>query len=187
MKSYRKIITPLYLSGFACFSLNVYSSDLALNELSNLSELQIGYENMSSVELDGAYNSRVTIEQKKRHNGLGNAAKVKQSGNHNHALIVQDGNDNKAYVNQEGDYNFAAILEGGYGNYGVIQQYGNNNEAAILQHGQNNQGKITQYGDDNKALIVHKSNVQYFKSDINQTGGQTHVIINGMNKSIKIQ
>lgn len=184
MKSYKKLIIPLFLSGV---SFNVFSSDLAFNELGKLSELQLGYDNISSVEQNGAYNSTATVVQQNKYSGLGNAAKIKQSGSRNDAYIAQKGSGNKAYIDQNGDDNYAAVIEDGFDNTGVILQYGNNNKAAIIQKGSKNQGEIAQYGNDNKALIVQKSNVRYFKSDINQTGGQTHVIINGMNKSITVR
>jgi minor curlin subunit len=56
----------------------------------------------------------------------------------------------------------------------------------LVQKGRGNEGEISQYGNDNTALIVQKSNVRNFQSEINQTGGQTHVIINGMNRNIVI-
>jgi len=184
MKSYQKLIIPLFLSGI---SFNVLSGDLAYNELSKLSELQLDYDNISSVKQNAAYNSTATVVQQNRYGGLGNAAKIKQSGSRNDAYIAQKGSGNKAYIDQNGDDNYAAVLEDGFDNTGVILQYGNNNKAAIIQKGSKNRGEIAQYGNDNKALIVQKSNVRYFKSDINQTGGQTHVIINGMNKSITVR
>ena len=184
MKSYQKLIIPMFLSGI---SFNVLAGDLAYNELSKLSELQLNYDNISSVEQTGAYNSTATVVQQNRYGGLGNAAKIKQSGSRNDAYIAQKGSGNKAYIDQNGDDNYAAVLEDGFDNTGVILQYGSNNKAAIIQKGSKNRGEITQYGNDNKALIVQKSNVRYFKSDINQDGGQTHVIINGMNKSITVR
>lgn len=166
---------------------NSQAGDLALNELSHLSELQYGYDNYASVELTDAYNGRVNIIQDDYNSGYGNSARVLQTGGNNTASVAQYGSSNIAYINQHGNRNTAYITEYGSGNSGLIKQYGNDNEAAILQEGDGNQGKIIQYNDDNKALIVQKSNVQYFKTDITQNGGQTHVIINGMNKGITIR
>ncbi|WP_299018565.1 hypothetical protein [uncultured Photobacterium sp.] len=171
----------------ACANFNSQASDLALNELSHLSELQYGFDNYASVELDYALNSNVNIIQENNSYGQGNSALVKQSGENNSASIEQYGGGNIAYIHQYGSGNAAYVSEYGYSNYGVIKQYGNNNEATIIQEGGNHQGEITQYNDDNKALVVQKSNVEYFKTDITQSGGQTHVIINGMNKNITIR
>ncbi|WP_051035886.1 hypothetical protein [Photobacterium marinum] len=180
-------IAQICVSTVTFICCNAQASDLALNELSHLSELQYGYDNYASVELNNAYNGRVDIIQDDYNQGYGNSAKVLQKGENNDAYIAQYGSGNIAYINQYGNRNTAHITEYGSGNAGLIKQYGNDNEAAILQKGDGNQGQITQYNDDNKALIVQKSNVQYFKTDITQNGGQTHVIINGMNKGITIR
>lgn len=156
MKSYQKFIIPLFISGVTGISFNAYSGDLALNELGKLSELQLGYDNIANVEQNGAYYSTATIVQQNKYNGLGNAAKIKQSGSRNDAYIAQKGSGNKAYIDQNGDDNYAAVLEDGFDNTGVILQYGSNNKAAIIQKGSSNQGEIAQYGNDNKALIVQK-------------------------------
>ncbi|UTV29079.1 hypothetical protein [Photobacterium atrarenae] len=184
MKRIKSKLIALCISGAA---FNTYSSDLALNELMNLSEFQLGVDNSAVIDLEEASHSSAVVQQKSIGDKVGNAAKIKQRGNYNDAFIAQQGSRNIAYINQRGDYNEAAVSQDGYENMGVIYQLGNNNKAGIVQKGRRNKGKISQYGDDNKALIVQKSNVRSFRSDIQQTGGQTHVIINGMNKNITVR
>lgn len=184
MKRIKSKLIALCISGVA---FNTYSSDLALNELKNLSEFQLGVDNSAVIDLEEANYSSAVIQQKSLGNKVGNAAKIKQRGNYNDAFIAQQGSKNIAYINQRGDYNEAAVSQDGYENLGVIYQNGNNNKAGIVQKGRKNKGKISQYGDDNTALIVQKSNVRNFRSDIQQTGGQTHVIINGMNRNITVR
>ncbi|MEJ2766064.1 hypothetical protein VV869_19090 [Photobacterium sp. MCCC 1A19761] len=184
MKLIRIKLIALCITGVA---FHVHSSDLALNELKDLSEFQLGLDNSAVIDLEEAsYNSAV-IDQQSYGLNAGNAAKIKQRGNYNDAYIAQQGGQNIAYTNQNGEYNKAAITQDGYENEGVIYQLGNNNKAGIVQQGKRNKGTITQYGDDNTALIVQKSNVSQFRSNIRQSGGQTHVIINGMNKNITVR
>ncbi|UXI02659.1 hypothetical protein [Photobacterium sp. TY1-4] len=184
MKVIRSKLIALCISGVA---FNVYSSDLALNELKDLSEFELGLDNSAVIELEESNYSSAMINQQSNGLKTGNSAKIKQRGNYNDAYIAQQGSKNVAYINQNGDYNEAAVSQDGYENVGVIYQLGNNNKAGIVQKGRRNKGNITQYGDDNTALIVQKSNVSQFRSDIRQTGGQTHVIINGMNKNITVR
>ncbi|MGF1703533.1 hypothetical protein L4D09_24895 [Photobacterium makurazakiensis] len=172
--------------GLFCLQNHAYSRDLALNELGHISEINYGFDNYAYIKVSNGNSNLATITQKSVIGLSNNKAAISQSGNNNKAIIHQRGAYNKAVIQQDGYSNHAYISENGYDNTAIILQAGYNNKATIVQKGNGNEGEISQYGNDNTALIVQKSNVKSFKSQVTQTGGQTHVIINGMNRNIVI-
>ncbi|MEI8596017.1 hypothetical protein [Photobacterium sp. Hal280] len=175
---------------FICGALFVSSAsafDLARNEFGYYdSELDGINGNASSVELSNATNSKVFIRQNSPQGWKGNKAMVRQSGNNNVAVANQNGVNNFAYLDQNGNDNIAAVYQNGWNNKGIIIQNGNENFAALVQNGNNSREYINQQGDGNKAVVVERPGVSYSGYNINQSGNEQLLIVNGMNKNISV-
>ncbi|MDO6579999.1 curlin subunit CsgB [Photobacterium sp. 2_MG-2023] len=166
-------------------SFPAFSSDLARNELSRVSELSDDFNNVARVELKNAYESSATINQSHLF-GSGNKALIRQSGYNNNANIDQIGGGNLSYIEQNGNDNYAAIYQAGWNNEGAIIQNGNQNRAVLSQTGIGLSETINQDGDGNMAFVIDKPNVNYSGFNINQSGNEQILIVNGMNKQITV-
>lgn len=178
-----KIISALFyfLSvNVALANLDLGKSELSINE--ELSPDHIG--NMANINISGEFN-HAYIEQNSSYKS-GNIASINQNGRNNKSLINQGGEANSANIDQYGNSNLAIILQNGSGNNGSISQYGNENEAILSQSGDSLDGSISQLGNGNLAYIVDNSSVSMSGYNINQSGQQSLIIINGMNRNISM-
>ncbi|MDO6706531.1 curlin subunit CsgB [Photobacterium sp. 1_MG-2023] len=182
MKYLRRINSGLFALSFICAQVST-AGELANNELN---EVWGSDDNIASIEAYGATDSTAIIVQKSGGGLGGNQSKIKISGHDNFAYSHQEGYYNRSYIEQDGNENYAAIYQNGIGNDGSIEQYGNGNTAILSQSGIGHSDSITQHGDDNLAVVVNKPYVLFSGFDINQSGHESIMILNGMSRNISV-
>ncbi|MGB2078278.1 MAG: hypothetical protein ACPHV3_00735 [Vibrio sp.] len=180
---------------YLLFSFPVLANvDLLGNELGGISELS---ENQAQVYLAHSTAGQVTINQQGGQvgnpnqafvgqTGYGNEATINQTGSGNTAKVVQLGVKNDANIKQDGFDNTALIVQSGLFNSATIEQSGNGNNAYIGQVGLGQDEYLSQTGGENTFAFVDKKGVSYSGYNVQQTGGETLLILNGMNATFNV-
>lgn len=150
-----------------------FSGSLLLEAQFALIDQATGVGNSARIEQSGVGNVSAVLQ------GFGddNAATVKQLGNSNYATVAQSGYSNHADgVTQQGDSNWVAIAQTGVANsIAGLSQIGNNNRATVNQYSGANALSLAQTYDYNQVAIDQYGGTSLDVAQTNAGGSATSI------------